>query len=67
MEVSRTTDGNYWAHIIINRKQAFGDEEGLVSAKGIVLDSRLGTMEEIIRLPHDDETYQIAVLVGREP
>lgn len=66
IEVSRTTEGNYWAHIIVNRKQAFGDEDGLVSTLGKVLDSRLSTDKEIVDIPHIDETYQIAVLIGRD-
>ena len=31
IELSRTSDGNYWAHIIINRNYADNDCDGLLS------------------------------------
>ncbi len=64
VEVSRTTDGNYWAHIIVNRGFGGGDCDGLSSAVGEVVGSRLdcGT-GEIPNIPGHDTLTQVAVLI----
>lgn len=65
VEVSRTTDGHYWAHIIVNQHQfAGGDGDGLTSARGEVVDTRLdcatGRIED---LPNAASLHQVAVLI----
>ena len=66
VEVSRTTDGLYWAHIIVNRGWAIDDIDGLHNCKGVVLDSRVDNGKEIVQLPQNEEISQIAVLIGKE-
>lgn len=66
IEVSRTSDGYYWAHIIINRGHELGEGNGIRSFRGIVMDSRIDNGREIRQLIDDDEICQIAVLIGRE-
>lgn len=65
IEVSRTSDGNYWAHILINQEQQFDDAEGRESAFGKVVGSRLATrgVDGIPALPQQDRITQIAVLI----
>lgn len=65
VEVSRTTDGNYWAHIIINRGHTCKDFPGLGHCRAVVLDSRLQIDGEVLDLPQDKSISQIAVLIGR--
>jgi len=64
--VCRTTNGNYWAHIIVNRGEALEDAEGLCSARGIVLASRYDKGHGVEDLPNDSNVSQIAVLIGKE-
>jgi hypothetical protein len=67
VEVARTSDGNYWAHIIINRGEVLDDCDGLCSKKGTVIGSRIdrstGKIEE---LEDFEDIRQIAVLVKTE-
>jgi hypothetical protein len=63
IEVSRTSDGNYWAHIIVHRGQVIPDAEGLVRAQGEVLDGRIDTTTGVHDLPNADTLTQIAVLI----
>lgn len=63
IEVSRTTDGNYWAHIIVNRGWADRDQEGLHAARGEVIDARIDTDAGVVDVPYVDEFTQIAVLI----
>lgn len=41
VEVSRTTDNKYWVHVHVNRNQVVDDAEGLVSAFGQIVGSRV--------------------------
>lgn len=64
IELSRTSDGNYWAHILINRDWATADTPGFHECIGEVVGSRLDTSSgSIDRLPRESEVRQIAVLV----
>lgn len=68
IELSRLEDGDYWAHIILNRKPLYsGDSKGLVSAHGEVIDSRIDwaerRLEEIPSIPDQGSLTQIAVRI----
>jgi len=66
IEVSRTSDGNYWAHIIVNRGDVIDDAEGRVSARGVVISSRVDDGLHIRGINDEhrmEETRQIAVLI----
>jgi hypothetical protein len=63
VEVSRTSDGNYWAHILINRKFAMSDCEGFQKCIGQVIGSRIGYSDKIEEIPNREDIYQIAVLI----
>lgn len=65
IEVARTSDGNYWAHILINRRWECYDTKGMRECLGIVLDSRVDDGKKIVQLNNDDQISQIAVLIGR--
>jgi hypothetical protein len=41
LELSRLDNGEYWAHLIVNRDDVVDDTDGRVSAFGIVTDSRI--------------------------
>ncbi len=68
IELSRTTDGNYWAHIIVNRDFALpGEIEGLEGAYGEIVGSRIDyefpTEPQIIEVPNAPRARQIAILI----
>lgn len=65
IELSRTTDGNYWAHILINRDFAIDDCKGFRSKCGEVIGSRIGYRNgaEIQNIENHQDVYQIAVLI----
>lgn len=68
VEVSRLDDGNYWAHIIINRGQALATlMPGLGGALGAVVSSRIDwherRLEDIPGVPDQANLTQIAVLI----
>ena len=55
IELSRTSDGHYWAHILINRGWATDDTPGFHECIGEVIGSRLDTKTGVIdRLPLDE-------------
>ena len=64
IELSRTTDGNYWAHIIVNRQYADGDFQGMHNQFGEIVGSRIDydgmNSEDIADYPN---VTQIAVLI----
>ena len=67
IEVSRTSDGNYWAHIIVNRGDVIDDAEGRVSARGVVINSRVDrNRSRIDDIPNQNTVCQIAVLIKVE-
>jgi hypothetical protein len=41
IEVSRCSDGTYWAHILVNHGFDEGDSSGFTSARGEVTESRI--------------------------
>jgi len=67
VEVSRLDDGSYWAHIIINRRQANVGSKGISAAFGVVVDSRIDwherRLEDIPSVPDGANLTQIAVLI----
>lgn len=63
IELSRTDDGDYWAHIITNRGQVLGCVDGLQSARGEVIRSRLDDGKEIRDIDGGPDVRQIAVLI----
>ena len=72
IELSRTTDGNYWAHIIVNRDFALpGEIEGLEGAYGEIVGSRMDyefpTEPNIVLVPDASKLRQIAILIKPLP
>lgn len=63
IEVSRTTTGEYWAHIHINRDWKDSDMEGVHGAMGEVVGSRIATPDGIKPIPEQAGVSQIAVLI----
>lgn len=65
IELSRTTEGDYWAHILINRGEVIGDAEGRVSALGQVIASRIGRSypAPLGEIENPSGIEQIAVLI----
>jgi hypothetical protein len=63
--VTRTADGDYWAHILIHRGQVVPDCEGRESAVGEVVGSRIGRVHPhgVARLEREAEVEQIAVRI----
>jgi hypothetical protein len=67
IELSRTTDGAYWAHIIVNRRDAVEDVGGLRSAIGEIVGSRITRTNKgaaaVREIDADEDVEQIAVLI----
>ena len=68
IELSRTTDGNYWAHIIVNRDFALPDEvEGMEGAYGEIVGSRIDyeypAEPNVVEVPDAHKLRQIAILI----
>jgi hypothetical protein len=68
VELSRTTDGNYWAHIIVNRDFALPEgAKGLYGAYGEIVGSRIDydfpTDPHIVDVPNAEQVRQIAILI----
>lgn len=65
IEVTRTTSGDYWAHIIVNHSDAFEDGSTREQKTGRVVDSRIGYTDgrSIDPVPNAGDAYQIAVLI----
>lgn len=65
IEVSRTTDGNYWAHIIVHRGEIVDDTEGRTGAIGKIVGSRIGRSypHDVSDIENADDIEQIAVLI----
>ncbi len=68
IELSRTSGGDYWAHIIVNRDFALpGEVEGLEGALGEIVDSRMDyafpACPNVVPVPHAPELRQIAILI----
>lgn len=63
VEVSRCSDGSYWAHIIVNSADIMDDCEGRVSAFGKVMGSRIDRATSVDPIPNETDVRQIAVLI----
>lgn len=68
IELSRTSDDNYWAHIIVNRDFALGqDAQGMVSSLGEIVGSRIDyefpAEPNIVDVPNANRVRQIAILI----
>jgi hypothetical protein len=63
VEVSRTSDGNYWAHIIINRAYADNDCNGLYNRFGEIVGGRIDCDEGVCEIPGYEDITQIAILI----
>jgi ribosomal protein S8E len=69
IEVSRTTEGNYWAHIEVNRNPPSADGGGVrESARGRVAESRVSYegASAVSSIPDHGEITHMAVLVEIE-
>ncbi len=70
IEVSRCTDGSYWAHIIVNHGFGDGDGEGMNTAVGEVIGSRIEheNGRGVADLPNEKRIEHVAVLIrARKP
>lgn len=70
VEISRTSEGDYWAHIIVNRKGfGEGDSDGLSSANAEVIASRIDRAHPrgVDDIEDCGAIDQIAVLIRRKP
>ena len=63
IEVSRTSDGEYWAHIIVNRGFADRDQDGMHAARGEVVDARIDSAAGVLDVANAETMTQIAVRV----
>ncbi len=67
IELARLDNGDYWAHITINRGQALAGMRGTNRALGEVVSSRIDwdgrTLEGIPSLPDGANLTQLAVLI----
>lgn len=65
IELSRTAEGDYWAHILVNQDYWLDSMPGRLSALGEVVDSRIDRSETrgIDPIPDTDGLRQIAVLI----
>lgn len=64
IELSRTSEGHYWAHIIVNRRGSVPDCDGLKSATATVVDGRVDMADGVMPLPVElREVDQVALLI----
>lgn len=68
IELTRTSDGNYWAHVIVNRDFAMpGDVEGLEGAYGEIASCRMDyafpISPNIVEVPDAQHLRHIAILI----
>lgn len=63
IELSRTSDGEYWAHIIVNRNHRVDDCDGFFAAFGQIVGSRIDADDGVRTLPEHDEITQVALLI----
>ncbi len=70
IEVSRTSNNEYWAHILVNRGQVVDDAEGREAAIGKVVGIRVygdGKFFEMENESERDTIEQIALLIKVQP
>jgi hypothetical protein len=63
IELSRTSDDEYWAHIIINRGWIDSDQTGIHAARGEAVDARIDSAVGVLDVPNAEAMTQIAVRV----
>ena len=63
IELSRTSDNEYWAHIIVNREWGGNDGDGTMSALGEVVSSRVDSAAGVHDVPNAETMTQIAVRI----
>lgn len=67
VEISRTTDGNYWAHLIVNRGDVLDDVSGFRSCQGQIVGSRIDYEHPVnpcvIEVPNGTQVSQIALFI----
>lgn len=63
IELSRTDDGNYWAHIIVHEGEPQDWDEGRQSARGEILGSRIDDGKEVRDFVSGEGFRQVAVLI----
>jgi len=63
IELSRTSDGNYWAHIMVNRDLIIDECEGLRRAYGEIVGGRIDAENGVSPIPDLEEITQIALLI----
>ncbi len=63
VELSRTSDNEYWAHIIVNRGWSDGDQTGIHAARGEVVDARIDSDAGVCDVPNAGTMTQIAVRI----
>lgn len=66
VELTRTSTGDYWVHVIVNREQIIDDADGRVSAFGRIVDARIDRVSRIDHVPELENVEQIAFLVHPE-
>jgi hypothetical protein len=63
IELTRTEDGDYWAHIVVNRNEVIEEADGLVSALGEITDSRIDSSTGVIDVPNYENVTQVALRI----
>ena len=68
--VTRTTDGEYWAHVAVNRGQVIEESHGRDGARAAVVDARVDYVAEADRpigtIPEMDQIYHLAVRIAMD-
>lgn len=65
IEVSRTTEGDYWAHIAVNKGQIIQDCNGFYAANGHVIGARLDRTEgQVEDIPKHGTIQHLAVRIA---
>ena len=62
IEVSCTSDGNYWAHILIDTEGTFGSSD-VGEVRGKVVDTRIDSWGMVTNIQDGGNARQIAVLI----
>lgn len=67
IELSRCSDGNYWAQIIVNKGQEIDDCKGLFQCRADIVDSRIDyewpADPNIVPIADQSQVQQIAILI----
>lgn len=67
IELSRCEDGNYWAHIIVNRDRAIDGCEGLQACRAEIVGSRIDyewpANPNVVPVPDAEHVQQVAILI----